>query len=109
MSKYHLAAILGGLTFLLGFAQTPVTENKKPGAPASVASYESVANDPLNARIYTLKNGLKVYLSVYKNAPRIQTYMYSSFAAKAFLTSSEIEKKIRRRLLSGVARFVVTT
>lgn len=37
--------------------------------------YESVANDPLNTRIYTLKNGLKVYLSVYKNAPRIQTYI----------------------------------
>lgn len=38
-------------------------------------SYESVTNDPLNARIYTLKNGLKVYLSVYKNAPRIQTFI----------------------------------
>lgn len=36
---------------------------------------ETVANDPLNARIYTLKNGMKVYLSVYKNAPRIQTYI----------------------------------
>ncbi|MBL7882714.1 MAG: insulinase family protein, partial [Bacteroidia bacterium] len=37
--------------------------------------YESVANDPLNARIYTLANGLKVYMTVYKNAPRIQTYI----------------------------------
>ena len=36
-------------------------------------NYESVPNDPLKARIYTLKNGLKVYLSVYKNEPRIQT------------------------------------
>ena len=35
--------------------------------------YETVPNDPLNARIYTLDNGLKVYLSVYKDAPRIQT------------------------------------
>ena len=26
-------------------------------------------------RIYTLKNGLKVYLSVNKDAPRIQTYI----------------------------------
>ncbi len=34
---------------------------------------ETVANDPYNAKIYTLKNGLKVYLSVNKNAPRIQT------------------------------------
>ncbi|MBS4012912.1 MAG: insulinase family protein [Bacteroidetes bacterium] len=36
-------------------------------------TFESVENDPLNARIYTLENGLKVYLSVYKNEPRIQT------------------------------------
>lgn len=35
--------------------------------------YESVAGDPLNARIYTLDNGLKVYLTVYKESPRIQT------------------------------------
>lgn len=35
--------------------------------------YESVDGDPLKVRIYTLDNGLKVYLSVYKDAPRIQT------------------------------------
>lgn len=38
-------------------------------------SYEKVQNDPMNARIYTLDNGLKVYLSVYKDAPRVQTYI----------------------------------
>lgn len=38
-------------------------------------SYEIVTNDPTNTRIYTLSNGLKVYLSVYKNTPRIQTYI----------------------------------
>ncbi len=35
--------------------------------------YDSVAGDPLKARIYTLGNGLKVYLTVYRDAPRIQT------------------------------------
>ena len=35
--------------------------------------YESIPGDPLNVRIYTLNNGLKVYLTVYKDAPRIQT------------------------------------
>ena len=35
--------------------------------------YETVTNDPIQVRIYTLSNGLKVYLSVYKDAPRIQT------------------------------------
>ncbi|HET6243931.1 MAG: insulinase family protein [Bacteroidetes bacterium] len=38
-------------------------------------TFESVADDPMNARIYTLENGMKVYLSVYKDAPRIQTYI----------------------------------
>jgi predicted Zn-dependent peptidase len=38
-----------------------------------VYKYESVPGDPLNVRIYTLDNGLKVYLTVYKDAPRIQT------------------------------------
>jgi predicted Zn-dependent peptidase len=38
-------------------------------------NYETVAGDPLKARIYTLDNGLKVYMSVYKDAPRIQTYV----------------------------------
>ncbi len=37
--------------------------------------YETVANDPFNARIYTLKNGMKVYISVNKDAPRIQTLL----------------------------------
>ena len=35
--------------------------------------YESVPGDPLNARIYTLENGLKVYMTVYKEEPSIQT------------------------------------
>lgn len=37
--------------------------------------YESVTGDPLNARIYTLDNGLKVYLTVNPEKPRIQTYI----------------------------------
>jgi predicted Zn-dependent peptidase len=37
--------------------------------------YETVEGDPLKARIYTLDNGLTVYLSDYDDAPRIQTYL----------------------------------
>ena len=36
-------------------------------------NYEFVENDPLNARVYTLDNGLKVYLTSYADAPRVQT------------------------------------
>jgi len=45
------------------------------GALADEYKYETVPNDPLKARIYTLKNGLKVYMTVYKDEPRIQTYI----------------------------------
>lgn len=36
-------------------------------------SYEYVTNDPAQGRIYTLENGLKVFLSVNKDEPRIST------------------------------------
>ena len=36
-------------------------------------NYEIAKNDPLKARIYTLDNGLKVYLTTYADAPRVQT------------------------------------
>ena len=35
-------------------------------------NYEEVKDDPLHTRIYTLDNGLRVYLSVNKDQPRIQ-------------------------------------
>lgn len=41
-------------------------------ASCSQYKYETVKNDPLEARIYTLDNGLKVYMSVNKETPRIQ-------------------------------------
>lgn len=37
--------------------------------------YETVNDDMSQTRIYTLDNGLKVYLSVNKEEPRIQTYI----------------------------------
>ena len=45
------------------------------GAHASAYSYETVKGDPMQTRIYTMPNGLKVYLSVNKEKPRIQTYI----------------------------------
>ncbi len=40
------------------------------------------ANDPLNTKIYTLKNGLTVYMSVNKATPRIQTYIVVKAGSK---------------------------
>ena len=42
-------------------------------------TYRSVAGDPMNTRIYQLENGLKVYLTVYENEPRV----YTSIAVRA--------------------------
>jgi len=36
-------------------------------------SYETVENDITNTLIYTLENGLKIYMSINKDEPRIQT------------------------------------
>jgi predicted Zn-dependent peptidase len=44
-----------------------------PSVAQKTYTYDTVPGDPLKARIYTLDNGLKVYMTVYKDAPRIQT------------------------------------
>lgn len=38
-------------------------------------TYETVENDPTGLRLYTLENGLKVYLSQNSDEPKIQTYI----------------------------------
>ncbi|MDR0725658.1 MAG: insulinase family protein [Prevotellaceae bacterium] len=60
-----LSSLLATILMLLGACTNNATKYK----------YETVAGDPLNARIYTLDNGLKVYLSVNSDRPRIQTYI----------------------------------
>lgn len=37
--------------------------------------YSTVAGDPMHTRIYSLANGLKVYMSVNHDTPRLQTYI----------------------------------
>jgi hypothetical protein len=48
-------------------------------------TYYTAENDPLKARIYKLDNGLTVYLTVYKNEPRIQTYIAIKAGSKVIL------------------------
>src|SRR5574344_1313575 len=38
-------------------------------------TYKTYPNDPMGVREYTLDNGLKVFMSVYKDAPKVQTYI----------------------------------
>ena len=44
--------------------------------------YETVQNDPLETKIYTMKNGMKVFMSVNKEQPRIQTYIAVKVGSK---------------------------
>ncbi|WP_333877971.1 M16 family metallopeptidase [Flavobacterium sp.] len=53
-------------------AQTFSTEKKQD---AQGYTYEVVKNDPTGVRVYTLANGLKVYLAQNTDEPRIQTYI----------------------------------
>ena len=43
------------------------------GIVSCSGKYETFKGDPMNTRIYTLKNGLKVYMTVNKEEPRLQT------------------------------------
>lgn len=44
--------------------------------------YETVKGDALGTKIYTLDNGLKLYMSVNKETPRIQTYIAVKVGSK---------------------------
>ncbi len=55
------------LLFMLGCGDTQQT------ADQSKYNYEEFEGDPMETKIYTLKNGMKVYISVNKEQPRIQT------------------------------------
>ncbi len=60
-------------------ANSAATTRSLASRPSTSKLSEAVANDPFNTKIYTLQNGMKVYISVNKDAPRIQTL----FAVKA--------------------------
>ncbi len=62
--KHHIK--IAALTIWLAVS-TVIAMPQKP------YRYDTVPGDPLKARMYRLDNGLKVYLSVYKDAPRVQT------------------------------------
>lgn len=57
------------------YQTSSATENAVATTAQKEYKYETVPNDPLNARVYTLDNGLKVYLTDYEDAPRVQTFI----------------------------------
>lgn len=69
MKRLHLF-----LTLILLFAAS--------GLIAQNYKYTTVPGDPLKTRIYTLENGLTVFMTVYKDEPRIQTYIATKAGSK---------------------------
>jgi len=74
----QLSAIFAFMVFALACGNNEKTENQEEGLTKvqkdkNGYSYETVDGDILKARIYTLDNGLKVYLTDNKDAPRMQT------------------------------------
>lgn len=45
-------------------------------------AFETVPGDPMGVKIYTLKNGLKVYMNVLKDEPRVQTMIATRAGSK---------------------------
>jgi predicted Zn-dependent peptidase len=71
--------------------------------------YEEVKGDMSQTRIYTLKNGLKVYLSVNKEEPRIQTYIAVRTGSKNDpAETTGLAHYLEHLMFKGTAKFGVT-
>ncbi|ACF14171.1 peptidase M16 domain protein [Chloroherpeton thalassium ATCC 35110] len=75
MRLKHLSAVIFFVFLALFSFRHSQVFAREAGEPKKTYSFKTVPNDPLHARIYTLENGLTVYMSVYKDKPRIQTYI----------------------------------
>ena len=77
MKKSPLLFFIISLFFLSNCkdaSKTNIYETEKH-QDANGFTYETVTNDPTGLRLYTLENGLKVYLSQNQDEPKIQTYI----------------------------------
>ncbi len=68
--RYFLAAVLAAALFS---ADSLFAWETKQGTDRDGFQYEYIPNDPFASRVYTLENGLKVYLSPNHVQPRIQS------------------------------------
>ncbi|KXX70125.1 pitrilysin family protein [Flammeovirga sp. SJP92] len=93
-------ALLGGALLFGGCNASEMSTGE------SSFPYKTVKNDPLKTRIYTLDNGLKVYLSEYKDAPRIQTYIAVKAGGKNDpATSTGLAHYLEHIMFKGTSHF----
>lgn len=76
MNKFKFSSFILIVIFLLSCTEDS-TKNftSKNHKDINGFTYETVENDPTGLRLYTLENGLKVYLSKNTDEPKIQTYI----------------------------------
>lgn len=76
MNKFKFSSFILIVIFLLSCTEDS-TKNftSKNHKDTNGFTYETVENDPTGLRLYTLENGLKVYLSKNTDEPKIQTYI----------------------------------
>lgn len=72
MKRKLIPIALALITF---FVFTSRTYSQTESVTSGKYTYQTVDGDPLKARIYKLNNGLTVYMTVYKDEPRIQTFI----------------------------------
>ena len=70
----NLTKCILAVFFITNITSCTVTSYETLKATSGGFPYEYVTDDPTKTRIYTLENGLKVYLSNFENAPRIHVY-----------------------------------
>ncbi|ALO17084.1 protease3 [Salinivirga cyanobacteriivorans] len=75
MYKIKMIVIATIGMFLMGCAGNGEKHEVIQKEDSNGYAYKEVTNDPYHARVYTLDNGLKVYLSVNRDEPRVQTYI----------------------------------
>ena len=77
--------------------------------PLTARDYKTVEGDITKTRIYTLDNGLKVYLSVNKEKPRIQTYIAVRTGSKNDpAETTGLAHYLEHLMFKGTKRFGVT-
>lgn len=79
MQKKFMLALVLFISFTSVFSQNKYEWKE---ATSGGYTYKYVANDPMQARYYTLKNGLTVILSVNKDEPRLQTFIVTKAGSK---------------------------
>ncbi|SFI84607.1 Predicted Zn-dependent peptidase [Kaistella treverensis] len=69
-------------------------------------TYKYVSNDPMNARFYTLKNGLTVILSPTKTDPRVQAYVAIKAGSKTDpRTNTGLAHYLEHMLFKGTDKY----